>query len=244
MTTVEILAQIRSELVEPIPGFWTDDELILWLNRAMQDFANKTRLCEDRDISTTEANIGVYPLPENCLSVRAIFINLAQRTETVPNPAPNWKRLVPTNLEKNAQTAPNFMSTDNSQTGDPGSYMIWGRELYLFPVPRLTVSPQLPPSDNLMMFFKSKPISITDSNQPLGIDSTLHEGLIAYVLWKAYSKEKEKESAAEQFMLYQSYINQGRSWVKKQSGDQRYRIDIDSPTPFNGPFDNRFNPLA
>lgn len=243
MTTVEMLSQIRSELVEPVQGFWTDEELLLWLNRAQIDFTNKTRILEDKEMTSTEGGVGVYPLPSNCLSVRAIFINLAQPTESSPTPAPNWQRLIPTNLEKNAQQAPNFTSTDSSQTGDPSSYMIWGRDLYLFPVPRTVTSPNIQPTENLLMFFKAKPLDITTSNQPT-IDDSLQDGLIAYVLWKAYAKEKEKESAAEQFTLYQSYINQGRSWVKKQSGDQKYKIDIQSPTPFNGPFDNRFNPLA
>ena len=244
MTTVDMIQQIRSALVEPIPGFWTDEELLRWMNRGQLDFVNRTRVLEDKEVSTTEAGVGVYPLPSNCLSVHALFINLAQATETVPNPPPNWQRLIPTNLEKNAQQAPNFTSTDSSQTGDPTSYMIWGRNLYLFPVPRATVSPQLPPSDNLMLFFKSKPLDITASNQPLGLDDSLHEALIAYVLWRAFEKEKEFEQSQYHRSIYEGYIQQGLRWAKKQSGDQKYKIDIQSPTPFNGPFDNRFNPLA
>lgn len=244
MTTADIIAQIRSALVEPVEGFWTDEELIRWMNRGQSDFVNRTRCLEDKDVSTTEGGVGIYPLPSNCLSVSAIFINTAQRTETTPNPAPNWQRLIPTNLEKNAQQAPNFTSTNSSQTGDPSSYMIWGRSLYLFPVPRTPVLPQLAPSDNLLLFFKSKPLDIESSNQPLGLDDSLHEALIAYVLWRAYEKEKEFEQAVYQRSIYEGYIQQGLRWVKKQSGDQKYKIDIQSPTPFNGPFDNRFNPLA
>lgn len=233
MTTNDIITQIRSALVEPVAGFWTNEELILWINRGQSDFVNRTRVLEDKDVTSTEANVGVYPLPSNCLSVRAIFINLATEGQTA-----NWRRLVPSNLEKNAQQSPNFTATGDGQTGDPGSYMIWGRSLYLFPIPRTTGS------DNLMMFFKAKPIDITASDQPLGLDDSLHEALIAYVLWRAFEKEKEFDQAQYQRGIYEGYIQQGLRWAKKQSGDQRYRIDIDSPQPMDGPIDNRFNPLA
>ncbi len=239
MTTVDIIAQIRSALVEPVPGFWTDEELIRWINRGQSDFVNRTRCLEGKDTSGTTANIGVYPLPQNCLSVHAIFVNIATPTDSNPTPTPNWKRLTPTNLEKNAQQAPNFTVVGDNSNGDPGSYMIWGRDLYLFPVPRYTMS------GNLLMFFKSKPLDISASDQPLGLDDSLHEALIAYVLWRAFEKEKEFDQAQYQRGIYEGYIQQGLRWVKKQSGDQRYRLDIDSPISLDrGPVDNRFNPLA
>lgn len=233
MTTQDILDQIRSALVEPVPGFWSNEELLLWINRGQLDFVNRTRVMEDKYQTSTQASVGVYPLPENCLSVRAIFINLATVGQTA-----NWVRLTPTNLEKNAQQAPNFTANGTGQTGDPASYMIWNKELYLFPIPRDNGS------DNLMMFFKSKPLDITASDQPLGLDDSLHEALIAYVLWRAFEKEKEFDQAQYQRGIYEGYIQQGLRWAKKQSGDQRYRLDISSPTPFEGPYDNRFNPLA
>ena len=231
MTTVDILAQIRSALVEPVAGFWTDPELIRWLNRAQSDYVNRTRVLEDMDRTATQASLGVYPLPNDCLSVRAVFINRASA-----NTPEDWKRLVPTNLEKNAQEVPNFTASASNQTGLPGSYMIWGRNLYLFPVPD--------DSYTVQMFYKSKPLDISASNQPLGLDDSLHEALIAYVLWRAFEKEKEYDQAQYNRDIYEGYIRHGLRWAKKQSGDQRYRLDIDSPTPIDGPVDNRFNPLS
>lgn len=233
MTTADILAQIRSALVEPVEGFWTDEELIRWLNRGQLDFVNRTRVMEDKYQTSTENGVGVYPLPENCLSVHAIFINLATTGQTA-----NWMRLVPSNLEKNAQQTPNFTANGSGQTGNPASYMIWNRQLYLFPIPNNDGS------ENLMMFFKSKPLDITASNQPLGLDDSLHEALIAYVLWRAFEKEKEFEQSQYHREIYEGYIRQGLRWAKKQSGDQKYKLDIESNIPFSGPFDNRFNPLA
>ncbi len=234
MTTVDILAQIRSTLVEPVAGFWTDEELIRWINRAQSDYVNRTRVLEDVDYTSTQNGVGSYPLPSNCLSIRAVFINAATTGQQA-----NWKRLTPSNLEKNAQQAPNFTAAGTNQTGLPGSYMVWGRNLILFPIPNTDGS------GDIMMFFKSRPLDISVSTEPLGLDDSLHEALIAYTLWRAFEKEKEWEQAQYQRSIYEGYIQHGLRWAKKQSGDQRYRLDIDSPTSLDGgPVDNRFNPLA
>lgn len=237
MTTVEMIAQIRSELVEPVQGFWTDEEILLWLNRGLLDYVSKTRVLEAVDFTSTQSGIGQYPLPQNCLSVRALFLNIATPTVEQPNPPPNWRRLTPSNLEKNAQQSPNFTAADSTQIGMPGSYMIWGKTLYLFPIPNTNGS------SDIMMFFKSKPIPVTLDGEPTNLDDTLHDSLIAYVLWKAFKKEKEHEQAAEQKAIYDGFILEGRRWTKKQSGDQRYRLDVSSPIPFEGPSTNIFNPL-
>ncbi len=231
MTTEDIIAQIRSALVEPIQGFWSDEELIRWLNRAQSDYVNRTRVLEDVDTTNTQDKNAVYPLPSACLSIRAVFLNRA-----APGAQEDWKRLVPSNLEKTAQETPNFTASSDKQTGLPGKYMVWGRNLYLFPVPDGIYT--------IQMFFKSKPIDISASNQPLGLDDSLHEALIAYVLWRAYEKEKEYDQAQYNRDIYEGYIRHGLRWAKKQSGDQRFRLDIDSPTPIDGPVDNRFNPLS
>lgn len=232
MQASELITQIRSELVEPIAGFWTETELLGWINRAESDFVNRTRILEDKDTTSTIQGITEYPLPSNCLSIRGVLYN-----ELSSSNSPNWIRLIPTNLEKTMQQAPNFLSTDVNAQNIPRSYMVWGRSLIVYPTPNLTGS------DNLVLYYKAKPIPLQYVTDQLNLDDSLREAVIAYVLWKAWQKGKEGDEADKQAMIYESYVKQGLRWVKKQSGDQRYRIDISSPTPFEGPFENRFNPL-
>lgn len=232
MQASQLITQIRSELVEPIAGFWTDAELLGWLNRAETDFVNKTRILDDRDYTSTQQGITEYPLPSNCLSVRGVMYNRALATDT-----PDWTRLVPSNLEKKMQQSPNFPNTDTTTQNEPGSYMIWGRTLILWPTPDRTQS------DNIILYYKAKPIPLVSVTDQINLDDSLQEAIIAYVLWKAWKKGQEDDKGTEQMQIYDSYVKQGLRWVKKQSGDQRYRIDISSPTPFDGPYDSRFNPL-
>jgi trehalose-6-phosphate synthase len=115
--------------------------------------------------------------------------------------------------------------------------MVWARDIYLFPIPNLTQS------DNIIMFYKAKPIPLADLTKSLNVDDSFTEGIIAYVLWKAYAKEKEVELAAAQEQTYDKYIKQGLRWQKLQSGDQRYRLDIPSPIGIDGGTNIIYDPL-
>lgn len=232
MQAQEIIDQVRLTLVEPVAGFWSNDELLGWINRAETDFVNKTRLLEDDDTSATQIGVNEYPLPSNCLSVRAVMYNDITDTSQVDN----WIRLKPSNLEKTLQQSPNFLALASSVQNTPASYLIWGRTLYLFPCPNA--------ASTLKIFYKAKPITLQLASQQCNLDDSLKEGIIAFILWKAWEKEQEMEKADVQRQMYDSYVKQGLRWQKKQSGDQRYRLDISSPTPYEGPYDSRFNPLA
>jgi hypothetical protein len=106
--------------------------------------------------------------------------------------------------------------------------MIWQKSLYL------DIAPDTDNDTSLLIFYKSKPIALTAATQELNLDDALSEAVTAFVLNRAWKKESEKDKADEQQLIYDRYVAEGRKWVKKQSGDQRYRIDIDSPLPFKG----------
>ncbi len=231
MNIGEIITDVRRELVETVGSFWSDAELLDLANRAEKDFVNKARILEDRATMGTQAGRANYPLPANWLSARKVFYNDAQ------NGVDSWKPLSPTNLERVSRERPNFMSTDSTLRARPRQYFIWNREIWLEP------TPDVDGAGNVVLFFKSKPIPFAGTGDSLNIDDSLSEALNSYMLWKAWSKEKEQALAEEQLAIYQDYVRQGRRWVKKQSGDQKYQIDIDSPLSFGGGSDG-FNPLA
>lgn len=233
MQAQQIITQVRSALVEPVPGFWTDSELLSWINRAELDFNNRTHILEGKNFTATQQGISEYPLPSNCLSVTAMLLNTA-----VAGDDPNWQRIMPSNLEKTMQQNPNFLSTVTDSQAPARSYMIWGRTFYLSPTPDTTGS------GNLVLFFKAKPIPLALASQQLNLDDSFQDGLIAYVLWKAWEKEQEVEKSEKQEMIYEKYVRFGLRWQKKQSSDQRFRLDISSPIPLDGFSDTRYNPLA
>jgi hypothetical protein len=99
----------------------------------------------------------------------------------------------------------------------------------------LVPSPDAQSANTAYLFYKAKPIVVTNPDeQSISIDDSLSEALIAYVLWKAWTKENEQDRAEYNRKLYYECIGEGRRWLKKKSGDARNKIDIDSPISFTG----------
>lgn len=223
MQAQTILTDVRRELVEISPAYWTDAELLRHLNRGELDFCNKTRILEDTaQLSLVQGRLN-YPLPQNWMSARAIFFKIVNADGTY-----RWKRIYPSNLEKTAQQRPNFLSTATDNQGTPTRYWVWRRELWL------DRAPDAASATTLLLFFKSKPIPLTSTTQEINLDDSLSEALFEYIMWKALRKEQEFDAADEHKLSYDQYVAEGRKWVKKQSGDQRNRIDIDSGVPLDG----------
>ena len=221
MQVQTIIDRVRRQLVEKVGAFWSDTELLDLINKAEADFHNEIRVLESTAFLSTIAGRADYPLPANWLSARAIFYN---------NPNSNdedaWYRILPTNLEKQAQENDNFLSVASSRQGNPKNYWIWNKTIYLDPIP------DIDGDSNVYMFFKSKPVSLVSVTQELNTDDSLADGIEAYVLKEAWDKEKEPDLADKQELRYQVFVRKGRRWAKKQSGDQKYRLDIESGSPF------------
>lgn len=233
MIAQTLITDVRRELVEISASYWTDAELLRHINRAELDFTNKTRILEDTaSLSLTQGRLD-YPLPPNWLSAKAVFFKIVDPISGEFR----WKRLYPSNLEKTAQQSPNFMHTGAANQGQPNRYWIFQRSLWL------DKSPDANNATTLVLFFKSKPIPLTLVTQSLNLDDSLSEAITAYILWKAWAKEQEFDRADAQQLTYDRYVAEGRRWVKKQSGDQRNRIDIDTPIPFDGG-SSESNPLS
>jgi len=234
MLVSEIITDARKELLEyGTQLFWSDDELLRYYNRGELDFVNRTRLLEDTAYLSLTQGISRYPLPSNWLSSRAILHKSEDSSRNV-----SWRRIWPRNLEKVVQERSNFLDTSTNAQGRPIVYFIWNKEIYILPAPDTESATQL------ILFYKSKPLPITaPSTESVRIDNSLSEGLTAYILWKAWTKEKEMDLAEEQKQIYFNYVGEGRRWSKKQLGDGRYQIDIESPESFGGDC-NPYSPLS
>ena len=236
MLASEVITDVRFELMEPVPGFWTDAELINQINRAQQDFTNKTRILEDSATMDTEAGRNTYPLPSNWLASKAVFYNLD--APPVSPTQKGWKRLEAFGLEKAAQMTPNFLSDDPSTFADSDRYFIWDKDLVVVPTPKED-------GHVIKMFFKCKPPTVNAPTDTLAIDDSLSGMYRAFVLWKAWMKEKELDLAKDQEVRYMQFVREGLRWVKLEAGDRSNQIDVRSPFPYTRGFNGmRYDPLA
>lgn len=232
MLASQVISDVRKELLELSPEYWSDSELLRYINRAQMDFANKTRILEDDANLSLVQGQSDYSLPANWTSARLVLIKIINDDGTF-----QWKRLYPINLEKAAQQQPNFLNTSDKNQGRPTRYWIWNRRLWLNKAPDAGFATEL------HLFFKSKALLVSNASETLAFDDELCEAITAYVLWKAWAKEQEFERADDQKTMYFQYVAEGRKWVKRQSGDMRNRLDIDSPQSLDGNF-FPFGPLT
>lgn len=69
MNLGEIIADVRSLIIEPVPAFRTDEDLITWANQAVQELGMLYRIEDHIEIAVTPG-VNSYPLPDNFLTVK------------------------------------------------------------------------------------------------------------------------------------------------------------------------------
>jgi hypothetical protein len=221
MTGTELVTLVRTLVIEPNPAFFTSTALLNLLNAAQRAYVRKTRVCQNFATTSTVQGQADYPMPADWLGAEKIFYNNIQNGQS------NWLPLNPTSLEKLSQENPNFLSTDTSQQAIPRKYYVINQTLFIYPRP-LTSG-----TNNIFMFYESKPVVMTALTDDLSIDDSLAEGLEAYLLWKMYKMDGEDALAKEQEDRFKEEIGEGRKWKKKRMLDGKWKIDIESFEPFS-----------
>ena len=222
MLVSDLIAQVRSELQEASPGYWSNDELLSWLNLAEADYINRTRLLEDKATMTTVAGRVDYPLPSNWMSTKMVWYHKPDEGGVDHQ----WM-LMPTNLEKMAEETQDPLTTSTTKRDDPSAFWIWGKTLNLKP----------PPKDDghtVTMLYESKPIPLTQLTDSLNVDDSLADGPRNYVLWHAWLKEGETDRAMQAKAEYESCVRDGLRYKKKQMGNLARSIDIRTSKPLQG----------
>src|ERR1035437_9761936 len=173
----DIVSDVRAEVIEPAPGFFSSPRLLALINLAQKEYVRKTRVLQSFAWASTQVGIGTYPMPVDWLGSECIFWQ--DQTGEVPI----WRRLLPTTLEKMAQESPNFLSTDSRMLTKPAKYFINGNTLYIYP------KPQFSGANDIFMYYQSREIPLTSLNDPLSIDDSLSPAIRAYVLWKMWAQD-------------------------------------------------------
>lgn len=233
MKVSEFITIVRQEAKEPVAAFWSESELIGYVDRGQRDFLGKARITEDTaSLSLVEGQMR-YPLPSNWLSARLVM----HKGVDSQSGKIGWAECRPTTLEKMKQLNENFMDISDDALGRPRRYFIDNKDVLVSP------APDAESATTLFLWFKSKAPKVTSVNDEIVIDDSLSEGLVAFVLWKMWKKEEEDDKALEQKAIYDDYVRRGMSWAKKRALNMRNMIDIESNIGIDG-FRNPFNPLS
>ena len=232
-----VVSDVRSEIIEPNPAFFSNDRMLFLINRAQNEYVKRTRVLQSFAFTSTIQGQNAYPLPSDWLGSEKVFFN------NTFGGVPNWRPLQSTNLEKLGQEHPNFLSTDPTVQGFPSKYYVIGTTLYVFPIPMQTGS------NDLFLFYESKPIQLLTLNDNLSIDDSLYNGVRSYVLSKLWKQDNEDAKAAEEMANFKEEIGYGFKWKNKRILDGKWKMDIESFLPFSytmnttGSINGQINPL-
>jgi hypothetical protein len=194
--------------------------MLALINLAQKEYVRKTRCLQNFAWTSTVQAIGTYPMPADWLGSECIFWKDETASQEI------WRRLRPTTLEKMAQESPNFLSNDSRMLGKPLKYFIVGTVLYIYPKPMVSGT------NDIFMYYQSREIPLTALTELLSIDDSLTPGVRAYVLWKMWSQDQEKDLAQEQKDIFKEEIGQGIKWRNQRILDLKRKIDIESYQPF------------
>jgi len=237
ITGNDIVNDLRSEIVEPSPTFFSNARMLYLINLAQTEFVRRARVLQSYAFTSTVQGQSVYPMPTDWLGSEKVFYN------AVNGGIDNWRPLNPTSIEKMAQESPNFLSNALPNQGVPAKYWILGRNLNIF------LKPMTTGVNDLFLFYESSPAKLLSLSDPLSIDDSLYPGVRAFCLWKLWKQDNEDTKAAEEKQNFLDEIGNGRKWKNKRMLDGKWGLDISSFVPYSynsynsGAVNGQVNPL-
>lgn len=228
ITGQQIVNDCRSTVIEPLPAFFSDARMLALINKGQNSYVRLTKVLEAKAYSQTISDQASYSLPEDFLSSLKVSFNNQQGGTDA------WRSLACYSIEKMSQEVPNFLSVDTNPNQMPDRFFILEKQIYLYPTPTVAVA------NNLAMFYERMPAALNTLADPLSIDDSLVEGIVAYVLWQLFEQDNEDAKAAKWEDRWEKELGRGRTWKRQRTLDSRASVDVESPWPttYGG-----FNPL-
>lgn len=172
MTLGEMVAAVREELLEPSEGFWKDDEIKRWINRAAKDLARAANIEVGPDTLPVVAGQESYPLPDDFSSMR--------RIEAYSLDGDLVAKLMPIQIDHRT-----------AGKGTPRYYYVWKGLLHLDPIPDSDL--------NLVLWYhRAQPDLVDDSDTPI-IPEEFHELCVLFAVSQA--KRKAGDPAYETYAI-------------------------------------------
>lgn len=232
-----IVTDVRSEIIEPNPTFFSNSRMLSLINLAQLEYVRRTRVLQSFAFTSTVAGQEDYPMPSDWLGSEKILYN------RVNNGVDNWAPLLPTGIEKMGQESPNFLSDDLAMRGVPSKYYIIGKTLHIF------AKPQTSGTNDLYMFYESTPLPLLSLDDSLSIDDSLYPGVRAYILSKLWRQDNEDAKADREEARFEKEVGNGFKWKNKRILDGRWSLDVPSFVPYSynaynsGAVNGQINPL-
>lgn len=199
----EILTEMRDELNEPSPAFFTDDGLLDFYNRAQMEFARKTQLLEETTLITLNIDKLTATLPANLIGVLSVSLVDNEGKKSF--------------LFKGSARSQGF----RSQLEDELKYFIAGS--------LLTLTEEQTSGASVEIGYFKKPAPFADSAATTAEGEIPEEWLgvtVQGALYYAYRKRKDVQDARNAKAEFLDGIREAAKFVKFRHGKRQLNIQF------------------
>jgi len=170
-TGTNIITKARYYLNESTASFWSDAELLAWLNDGVLDIVARTHCLDGNETETITTGTTEYAISSAYLTVKGVVYNGVQ------------------SLRKGSIEH----MGDTTDVGEPAYYFIWDNKLVVYPTPDSGVS-----GYSLVTYFVERPTAIVVGGA-VAVPAQFDRALVLYIVAQALFKD-EKFAKAGRFM--------------------------------------------
>jgi len=212
-TLAELLVDVRTELAEPVAGYWTDAQLTGYINRAAVDFSVDTGILQAPPMqANVVADQAGYILPDECPGPQAIV-----------RVYHNGNELTPTTVGALASRG----AKPHEDTGTPKNWygVTHGGNncLMLYPIPEQALV------NGLVLWFWKVAADMAAPADECEIPDEYSPGVVYGATMRGFIAKKEVEQAGVYRGWYQEQAAKAKAWVRAaftagvRDGDARSR---------------------
>jgi len=188
-TAQSLIADVRSAVAEPNDGFYTDEEIIRWLNMACLDFAARTGILTTSAITGSVQGQSRYNMPDDYLQMERVFYN-SQELE----PADTHEIFARTPFE------------DIDLVGEVEVYYVRGTS-----TTATSLNLWRAPSTNgvaIEIWYRQRPDAMVGTADPFPLRMEWSNAIIEYAIHRAHRKQRQIADANLALARYEDYLIQ------------------------------------
>jgi hypothetical protein len=194
ITAQDIIDRVRRDLNETTAGFWTDTELIQWIDEAVREVVYRTRCLESgvSNIIVIE-DTRSYSITSSFLDIEKVEYDMGLSDSTVHKTQIYDLDRVPFS---------NLRYGHEKERGDPKVFSVWADTLYIWPIPRSDQS-----GNTLYLYQVPLPSGVTNSSSQIETPSYFDIAILHYVKGRALLKDGQDEGK-DYLKLFYDMLNQ------------------------------------
>lgn len=209
MTPATVLATVRDQVVEVSPDFWTDAEIYRYMSAAESIINSMLGCYEVSGFDTTVSDLESYDVP-----TRFVYFTHVQFDSV------KLKQIT----FRDREAMENIGYGGTISTGNTHSYILYGNEILLYPIPDRSAS--------LYYRYIADPADITSSSTTFSIPVAMTNFIADYVLYRMYAKDQEADRSIYHKKLWDEGLARCSDiWSKRNQSDRFSVVRVEDASP-------------